>query len=665
MKSLYALPILVATIIMTACASIGRPDGGARDEQPPVYVRSNPTPGALNVDGRNITIVFNENVQLEDAFNKVVISPVQLEAPQISANGRNVRVQIRDSMKANTTYTIDFADAIKDLNEGNVLDGFALDFSTGETIDTMRVSGMVLGASNLEPAQGVLVAAYSNLSDTAIRTLPPDRIARTNQYGMFTIRNLAPGTYRVYMLNDINRDWHWDRSEDVAFLDELIVPSTEAITVTDTLYSSTGGDSLVTRPGTMFLPNDILLNWFNEDYKAQYIKDYKRPERRKVNIEFGAPSDSMPEIRIVDGPADVSLHGLTSDRWATTVASLTKDTIAVWLSDTMVINTDSLRLSVRYQKPDSLERMVWTTDTLRFYFKSPRRSKKEIEADTLPPRYDLLKFDLQLNGGVQEVYSPLKFKVDQPLVSLDTSAVRLEHQVDTLWMPINGWNIVPDSLNPVFTSVISTEWIPGDKYRLSVDSAAVVSIYGEHNRPVSTEFNVRSLSDYSNLDFVLQGADSTTIVQLLNSSDEPVAEQPVVNGRAKFKYLAPAVYYARVFFDTNGDGKWTTGKLDSIQPEEVAYYPSKIELKRNWDVEQQWNIYETPLDRQKPYALLKNKPKLKRGERDPREEIKNEDEEDEFMGGGFGNRNNNSNKGSGGRRPMGGGFKTATDNLRR
>ena len=277
MKSLYALPILVATMILTACASIGRPDGGARDEQPPVYVRSNPAPGALNVDGRNITIVFNENVQLEDAFNKVVISPVQLEAPQISANGHNVRVQIRDTMKANTTYTIDFADAIKDLNEGNVLDGFALDFSTGESIDTMRVSGMVLGASNLEPAQGVLVAAYSNLSDTAIRTLPPDRIARTNQYGMFTIRNLAPGTYRVYMLNDINRDWHWDRSEDVAYLDELIVPSTEAITVTDTLYSSTGGDSLVIRPGTMFLPNDILLNWFNEDYKAQYIKEYKRP----------------------------------------------------------------------------------------------------------------------------------------------------------------------------------------------------------------------------------------------------------------------------------------------------------------------------------------------------------------------------------------------------
>ena len=117
MKSLYALPILVATMILTACASIGRPDGGARDEQPPVYVRSNPAPGALNVDGRNITIVFNENVQLEDAFNKVVISPVQLEAPQISANGHNVRVQIRDTMKANTTYTIDFADAIRILTK--------------------------------------------------------------------------------------------------------------------------------------------------------------------------------------------------------------------------------------------------------------------------------------------------------------------------------------------------------------------------------------------------------------------------------------------------------------------------------------------------------------------------------------------------------------------
>lgn len=647
MKSLYALPALIAVLILTACASIGRPEGGRRDEEPPVFVRSTPAPGAVNVDGRRLSIYFDENVQLEDAFNKVVISPVQLEAAQISANGRRVSVELRDTLKPDMTYTIDFGDAIKDLNEGNVLDGFAIDFSTGTTLDSMRVSGIVLGASNLEPAQGVLVAAYSNLSDTAVRTLPPDRIARTNQLGQFTIRNLAPGTYKVYMINDINRDWHWDRSEDVAYLDELIVPSTKAITVTDTLYSSTGEDSLTTRDGVQYLPNDILLNWFNEDYKAQYLKEYARPDRRRVTLELGAPADSLPELRIVDGPRDTSLAGLTSDKWATTVASLTKDTITVWLTDTMVMNTDSLRLSVKYQKPDSLDRLVWTTDTLRFFYKAPRRSKKEIEADTLPPAKDVLKVELKLNGGVQEVYNPLKISIDQPLMSLDTSAVRLELMVDTLWTPIKGWTIEPDSVNPVHLKKIRQTWKPGEKYRFSVDSAAIVSLFGEHNKPISTEFTVRKLDEYSNLVFVMPGVDSTGIVELLNSSDEPVKAVPVVDGRADFRYIAPNTYYARMYFDTNGDGKWTTGKLDSIQPEEVAYYPKKLVLKSNWDVEQTWDIYEVPLDQQKPYAILKNKPKLKRGEERPKDEDE-EEEKDEFMGApNRGNSNKNRLPGRG------------------
>lgn len=643
MKSLYALPAVIAVLILTACASIGRPEGGLRDEDPPVFVRSVPAPGAVNVDGNRLSIYFDENVQLEDAFNKVVISPVQLEAAQINANGRRVNIELRDTLKPDMTYTIDFGDAIKDLNEGNVLDGFAIDFSTGATLDSMRVSGIVLGASDLEPAQGVLVAAYSNLSDTAVRTLPPDRIARTNQLGQFTIRNLAPGTYKVYMFNDINRDWHWDRSEDVAYLDEFIVPSTRPITVTDTLYSSTGEDSLTTRQGIQYLPNDILLNWFNEDYKAQYLKEYARPDRRRVTLELGAPTDTLPEVRIVDGPRDTSLAGLTSDKWATTVASLTKDTITVWLTDTMVMNTDSLRLSVKYQKPDSLDRLVWTTDTLKFFYKPPRRSKKEIEADTLPPAKDVLKVELKLNGGVQEVYNPLNISIDQPLQSLDTSAVRLELLVDTIWTPITGWEIEPDSLNPVHLKKIRQVWKPGEKYRFSVDSAAIVSLFGEHNKPISSEFTVRKLDEYSNLVFVMPGVDSTAVVELLNSSDEPMKTVPVVNGRADFRYLAPNTYYARMYFDTNGDGKWTTGKLDSIQPEEVAYYPKKLVLKSNWDVEQTWDIYEVPLDQQKPYAILKNKPKLKRGEERPKDEDEDE-EKDEFMGGpNRGNFNSNRN----------------------
>jgi len=658
MKSLRLFPaMIVAVLILSACASIGHPEGGPRDELPPVFVRSNPMPGEKRVDRRSFSLFFDENVQLEDAFNKVVVSPAQIQAPQITANGRRVTVQLRDTLIPNTTYTIDFGDAIKDLNEGNLLDGFALDFSTGDSIDSLRVSGVVLQASNLEPAQGVLVGAYSNLDDSAIRTLPPARVARTNQLGQFTIRNLAAQPYRIYALNDINRDLHWDRSEDVAFLDTIITPWSQPIEVTDTLYDSSRGDSLITRQGIQFLPNDLLLTWFNEDYKAQYLKDYKRPNRRTATIEMGAPPDSLPEIRIVDGVRDVSLVGTASERWALPQYSLRRDSLTLWFTDTAVINADSLRLSVRYQKPDSLEQLVWTTDTLRFFFRAPKRSKKEIEADTLPPALDVLDVRLA-TGQSHDVYKPLWLTFGQPLASVDTAGVHFEMLVDTLWTPVKSFVIEPDSLNPMLGRRIRQEWIPGGKYRLTVDSAAIVGIYGEHNKSFKQEISVRALEDYSNLTFKLAGVDSTAIVELLNSSDEAQRRVRVENGAAVFRYLNPGTYYARLFFDANGDSVWTTGLLDSIQPEEVAYFSKKLELKRNWDVEQDWDIYELPVDKQKPYAILKNKPKLKRGEESPVDGDE-EGEEDPLLGPGNRNGNNigrrNSFGGVGGLKQVGNG----------
>ena len=641
MKPLRLLPAIVVAAILTACASVGHIDGGPRDEEPPVFVRSNPSPGQTRVSGNNFTVIFDENVQLDDAFNKVVVSPAQLEAPTITANGRRVSVHLRDTLKANTTYTIDFGDAIKDLNEGNILDGFALDFSTGDSIDSLRISGIVLGAQNLEPAQGVIVGAYSNLSDTAIRTLPPDRIARTNQYGQFTIRNLPEGQYRVYAINDINRDWHWDRSENVAFMDVTVSPRVESISVTDTLYSSTGEDSLVQHGGLQYLPNDILLSFFNEDYRAQYLKDYKRPERRFITVELGAPTDSLPRLAIVDGPRDTSLHGATSDRWGVPIFSSRGDSLTMWLTDSAVYRTDSLRLWVRYMKPDSLDRLVWTTDTLRFFYRDPKRSKKEIEADTLPPRFDTLPLTL-ISGNTQEVYKPLIFSVGQPLQHIDTAMIHFEMQVDTNWVA-KPFAITADSLHPVLQKQIDYKWEPGAKYRLSIDSAAIHSVYGEHNKRFEQEIAVRALEDYSNLTVRLTGADSTAVVELLGTEGDSVRVARAADGKAIFRYVQPGSYYLRMFFDTDGNGEWTTGRLDSIQPEEVAYYPKKIELKRNWDVEQDWDIYELPVDKQKPYALLKNKPKLKRGETAPNQDDENA-EEDEFMGSGYqDNRYNNGN----------------------
>ena len=197
---------------MAACASIGRPDGGPRDTEPPVAIRSTPAQGEQNVKSTKISIYFNENVQIDDPGNKVAISPAQTQQPSISANGKHISIELKDSLIPNTTYTIDFSDAISDLNEGNTLEGYTLAFSTGGEIDSLSISGMVMQADNLEPAQGMLVGVYATDADSAITTLRFDRITRTNQLGQFSVRNLAEGSYQLFAINDVNRDLHWDRA---------------------------------------------------------------------------------------------------------------------------------------------------------------------------------------------------------------------------------------------------------------------------------------------------------------------------------------------------------------------------------------------------------------------------------------------------------------------
>ncbi|WP_286140862.1 Ig-like domain-containing protein [Duncaniella freteri] len=625
------LLVMVAAAVMVACANMGRPEGGPRDELPPVYVRSNPAMGQLNFNGNKITVDFDENIQLDDAMNKIVVSPAQRNTPAISSNGRRVTIELRDTIIPNTTYTIDFADAVKDLNEGNVLDGFAMDFATGDTIDTLRISGMVFEARTLEPAQGMLVGVYSNTSDTAISTLPFERITKTNQLGQFTLRNLKAGSYRVYALNDINRDYHWDRSEDVAFYDVTISPTSEPTVVTDTLTRSTGErDSLVTRNATRFLPDDLLLTWFNEGYTSQYLKDYKRPERNKITFQFGAKSDTLPILRLLN----THRAGDEISTWSTLDASPTLDTLTYWISDTSLVSLDSITIEATYLRTDTLDNLTWGTDTLKFNMrpekkKKEKKKKNDEEEDSIPP---VPHMELRISSGnSQDLHKGLTLTAGTPIQRFDTTAVKLEIQVDTLW-----YNIVPPSFSrpePLHPMVFTApyKWEEGSKYRLTIDSAAVVDIYGLDNVQLVHEFTTKKSEDYSAISFNVSGLDGRKgIVEVLSSSDKPVAAAPVNGSLATIQYLSPGTYYARLFIDANDDGEWTTGSIaDSIQPEEVYYYPKKINLKKNWTIEQSWNINELPVDQQKPQEIKKNKPKRKKG--DPDERPTDEEEEDEFF----------------------------------
>lgn len=629
LRLLLALPLALA---VAACANMGRPEGGPRDELPPVYVRSNPALGQLNFSGNKITVDFDENIALDDAMNKIVVSPAQKTTPAISSNGRRVTIELRDTLQPNTTYTVDFADAVKDLNEGNVLDGFAIDFSTGETLDSLCISGMVFEAETLEPAQGMLVGVYSNLSDTAITTLPLERITKTNQLGQFTLRNLKEGTYRVFALNDVNRDYHWDRSEDIAFYDVTVSPSSEPMTVTDTLVRANGlRDSLVTREATRFLPDDLLLTWFNEGYAAQYLKDYKRPERNKITFQFGAKADTLPILRLIN----THRAGDEADDWSVLVASPTLDTLTYWITDTTLSALDSITLEARYQRTDTNDLLSWTTDTLRFNFREPRKKqekkkKHDEEADTVPPPVPHTSLSVT-SGNSQELNAGLRFTSQVPIARLDTSAIHLEVLIDTIWYQMMRPSFTLSSpLQPMAYSA-PYDWEEDTKYRLTIDSAAVADIYGLDNDKLVHEFTTRKSDDYSSVRFDITGLDSRpAIVQLMTSADKPVASAPVVNGVADVQYLSPGTYYAKLFVDSNGDGLWTTGSLlDSIQPEEVYYFPKKLTLKKNWTIEQSWDINELPIDQQKPREIIKNKPKRRKGERDEYSGSSADDEEED------------------------------------
>lgn len=632
-RATYMRVLVVAAMaaLMAACASMGRPEGGPRDVTPPRYLSSVPAPGSSNVSKPKIEILFDENVKIEDALNKIVVSPVQKTPPSINASGRKIIVELRDTLLDSTTYTIDFSDAIRDLNEGNILDGFAIDFATGPIIDSLQISGMVLEARNLEPAQGMLVGVYSNLADSAISTLKLERIARTNQLGQFTVRNLKPGQYNIFALNDLNRDYHWDRSENVAFFDTPISPEATVTVTTDSVTTPDGSDSTVTRAKTVFGPRDVLLTWFNENYKAQYLQDYKRPDNKRLTVRMAAPADSLPLLTIVNGPN----AGRTDSEWARLNANSTRDTLEYWISDSAVIKQDSMLVAMRYRRTDTLDRLTWTTDTLKFFYKPPKAKKskkKDEEADTVP-QLNFLTFQLR-GSSQQELNKPLTFEASQPLDTILPEGVALRILRDTVWVPLARPAIMRDTAAGLLSYTMPYEWEGGAKYRLTVDSATVIGMYGEWNRPLNVEFTVKPPEDYANIYFKIVDTDAPLIVELLSSGDKPVATAPLKGGTAEFNFVNPGTYYARAFIDANGNGEWDTGDMKTRrQPEEVYYYPKKLNIRKNWDVEQSWEIYALPLDTQKPKEIKKNKPVSK--ERNPNEEYDEEDE-DEYFDENFG-----------------------------
>ena len=355
-------------------------------------------------------------------------------------------------------------------------------------------------------------------------------------------------------------------------------------------------------------------------------------------------------------------------------------------------------LAVRYLRTDTASKLVWGTDTLRFNYKEPKKSKGQLKkeakererkierillerqeagdtstvilpSDTLEITF--LQFSSKTSGS-QELARPIWFTVDQPLTfdTIPEEVVTFAVKRDTLWDTIAAPRIYrPDPLN-LLSYKADYKWQPATQYKLTIDSAALHSVYGLWNAPYSAEFTTKSLEDYSALFVNVAGLSDSAYVEVLGRDDNPVATALVENGVAEFNYLTPGEYYMRLFIDRNANAEYDTGNLlEHIQPEEVYYYPKKLVLKKNWDVEQTWDIYDTLIDLQKPQDIKKNKPKDNKKRRrrpdgsyidDDTNEYDDEDEYDDGYGQdnffGPGNSNGVRNIGNGRNNFGNGGF---------
>ena len=629
-KSLYYIFIIIAAAVMYSCANIGNPSGGPIDKTPPIFMRSNPTPNAVNVKDRKIEIFFDEIVSLKDPSTKIIVSPAQTEMPRMSALGRKVTVELVDSLLPNTTYTIDFSNSIQDNNEGNAIDNFAFAFSTGSVIDSMRVSGYVLDSRTLEPMQSVVVGLQSNLADSAFHKEKLQRVALTNDRGQFTIRNVSPGSYHIFALKDLDRDYKFGNpTEDIAFLDSIIVPSIGSREAADTVYNDLNEiDTIMRATRPAYFPNDILLSMFNEDRKSQYLANNLRVDSTRISLTFAAASDTLPSLSIV-GRNDVP------DQWYTLERSQTNDTLTYWIRPTHLVSADTLMVATTYLRTDTASNLSWGTDTLKFTFQrqKAKKKKKNEETDSL----EQIRFmELHpLANGIQEVYAPLLLQTGTPIERYSREAFHLQRKLqnDTTFYPAEIKSIaLRDSTLSRRDLMLKVDWEPGAAYTLAVDSLAMTDIYGLQTKPLKVDFNVRKMEEYGNIVFNIPAVRDSAIVELLDGTDKVVLHTLVKNHRAELLNLQPGKYYARLFIDRNGNGKYDTGNYDMhLQPEETVYYPGAINLKKNWDVEQTWDIYATPIDKQKSEAIKKNKPERKKWEKVNTEKTEtDEDEENGF-----------------------------------
>ena len=550
---------------------------------------STPAPGATDFQGKVVTIIFDENVQLKDADQKFVMSPPTAKRPRVEAHAKQVRVQFdeEEELLPATTYTLDFADCLSDLNEGNVYENFTFSFSTGESTDSMMISGNVFDAQTLMPVEGIYVLLHANLTDTAFTNATPIRIAKTDSHGRFAITNdPANAQYYLHALNDQNRNFMFDQpGEKIAWLGRHVTPSFETRQVADSVRTDSTyvlNDTVryyyspIMRDTLVYTPDSLTIFAFSEDNYDQYITADERKSRNIISLALNKPMARRPKVTFPGNEGrDVGVFQY----------SPTNDTVKIWLTDTTVWHRDSVVIAVNYLWADSLGNLVDKVDTLKeWHFerkaeepKQKRRRKKTEEK----PKVKMMEVKIATSVAP---YADLSINSTTPFASFVWDSVRLFVKADTLFNPVT-FTPVEDTVN-VCHKAIKFKWEPGAQYKLEVDSAAARDIYGLVNDALSLNVSVTALDKYGTLYIDVDSVPQNALIQLTDMRGNVVRQNYLKpSGKAGFRFLKPGDYMLRILMDDNRDGKWTTGKFaDRRQPEALIYYMEKVSIRQNWDI---------------------------------------------------------------------------------
>ena len=663
--------MVLAALCLRACANKGMgPQGGPKDTTPPDILNVTPANGSVNFSGNTIVIQCNEYLQMKDAANQVLMSPPQRRTPTVKALGKKVVVTFEEPLRDSTTYLIDFGKSICDLNEGNPIESYAYAFSTGPQIDTLQMSGVLINAENLNPISDMLVGIHDDLRDSAFLNKVFVSIARTDEKGHFTLRNLHAGKYHIYALNDISKDYVYQPGEGLAFSDSLFIPiaiDTFVIDVPEQKTDSLPLDSLPQDSAAIRLPADTFPSK-NDSLPAQSnaIAIVLPADSSVASVDSSAivlPADSvLPDSLQADTvvqlkkitryePSNILLRYFEENKrkmyfvrclreephffrllFASPQDSMPRfdslppsyiqmskgmDTITVWLQDSAYIKQDTIEFGMTYQLTDSVYNIRWQTDTIAAIYRAPKLTAQQ-EAARKREKEKAPKPVLEIKNNASssfDIYQPLKLTFAWPLEKWESDSLRLWHLLPLAEGSDPNAERQKDTVDFEFVKLdscgsqfaIKAAWEAGQQYELEIDSAAFTSIYGVSSDKQVLKLGIKSLDEYATLIMKIQPFNPNMMIQVLSEKDEPVRTLRAQVEGTRFEYLKPESFYVRIYEDLNGDSVWTTGDwLKHRQPEPVYYFDRKLTLKANWDFEETFNYLEKAVLEQKPQELRKD-----------------------------------------------------------